>query len=66
MHIELFVKRMVKIIIIKTCANRFKRFKNGDFNISDKKCSGHTTVVKKDELRKDEKKIEKNDGKYFD
>jgi len=58
-HTELFVRRMVKIITIKTCANRFKQFKNGDFDISDKECSGHPAVVKKDELQKDGKEIVK-------
>jgi len=36
MHTELFVKRMVKIVAIRMCANWFKCFKNGDFDISDK------------------------------
>jgi len=59
MHTELFMRRMVKIIIIKTYANRVKQFKNGDFDINDKECSGHPTVVKKDELQKMGKSREK-------
>jgi len=47
------------IIAIRTCANWFKRFKNGDFDISDE-------TVEENELRKDETKIVENDGKYFD
>jgi len=28
------------VIAIRTCANWFKRFKNNNFNISDKECIG--------------------------
>jgi len=42
------------IAIMKTCANRFK---NGDFEISDKERSGRPTVLwKRNKLRKDGKK----------
>jgi len=40
MHTELFETYGKNIIAIKTCANWFKRFKNSDFDISDKECSG--------------------------
>jgi len=32
MRTELFVRRMIKMLVIR-CANWFKQFKNGDFNI---------------------------------
>jgi len=41
------------VIVIRRCANWFKRFKIGDFDISDKERSA---AVEKDELRKDGKK----------
>jgi len=40
MHTELFVRCMVKkFIVIRMYAKWFKRFKNGDFSISDKERS---------------------------
>jgi len=41
----------------------FKRFKNDDFNISDKEHSGHSVAMEEDELRKDLKKSWKTNGK---
>jgi len=41
----------------------FKRFKNGDFNISDKEHSGHFVAIEEDELQKDLKKSWKTNGK---
>jgi len=70
MHTELFMKRMVKIIAIRMYANWFKRFKNGDFDISDKEltfrtpCScGRERIAEK--MGKREKIVGRN-GKYFD
>jgi len=37
------------------CANWFKRFKNDNFDISDKKLFDHPPAVEEDELRKDGK-----------
>jgi len=34
----------------------FKRFKNGDFDISNKECFGRSAVVEENELQKDRKK----------
>jgi len=46
----------MKILAIRTCVNWFKRFKNDDFDISEKERSGRSAVVKEDKLQKDEKK----------
>jgi len=46
------------------CANWFKRFKNGDFNINDEERSGRFAAVE-DELQKDGEKVVENNGKYF-
>jgi len=43
-----------------------KRFKNGDFDISDKRRSGCLAAMEEDELQENEKKIVKNNRKYFD
>jgi len=43
-------------IVIRTCANWFKQFKNGDFDNNDKKHSGHPAAVEEGKLRKDGKK----------
>jgi len=43
-------------IAIGTCANWFKQFKNGDFNISNKECSERPAAMKENKLRKDGKK----------
>jgi len=43
MHTELFVYDE-NVEAIKTCANRFKRFKNGDFDIRDKEHSGRPAL----------------------
>jgi len=40
----------------ETCANWFKQFKNGNFDINDKECSGRPTAMEEDKLRKDGKK----------
>jgi len=47
------------VIAIRTCANWFKRFKNGDFDISDKEHSGRSTLWKRTNCRK----MEKSHGK---
>jgi len=39
------------VVAIRTCANWFKRFKNGDFDISDKERSGRPAAVKEDKLQ---------------
>lgn len=39
------------IIDVRTCANWFKRFKSGDFDISDKERSGRPAVVEEDKLQ---------------
>jgi len=54
MHTESFERRVMKILAIRTCANRFKRFKNGDFDINNKERSGRSAVV--EELQKNGKK----------
>jgi len=40
MHTKLFVRQNYSENVIRICANRFKRFKNGNFDISDKERSG--------------------------
>jgi len=50
------------IIIIRTCANYFKRFKNDDFDINDKKRS---CSCGRRRMWKDKEVVEIN-GKYFD
>jgi len=48
------------VIAIKTCMNWFERFKNGDFDISDKEHSGcPATVWKRTNCRKMRKNREK-------
>jgi len=42
---------------IRTCANWYKRFKNDDFDISDKERSGHLVSVEEGKLQKDGKKL---------
>jgi len=52
---ELFVRYVKNVIAIRTCVNWFKRFENGDCDVSDKKRSGCFATMEKDKLRKDGK-----------
>jgi len=47
------------VIAIRTCANWFKRFENGNFDISDKEHSGRSALWKRTNCGK----IEKSRGK---
>jgi len=47
------------VIVIRTCANWFKRFKNDDFDISNKE---HSAVVERERIVESRKKVE-NDEK---
>jgi len=51
---------------IRTCANWYKWFKNGDFDINYKERSWHLASVDEDELRKHGKKVVENNKKYFE
>ena len=47
-HIEIYWKCLVKVVSDRTCRRWYEKFETGDFDLSDKPCSGRPSLIDTD------------------